>query len=871
MSTNITLDNISLNYFKSSDIKVFPCIYRDPVYDKESRLNTERNFTKLGSGGFGSRISYIKEWENNTSLNTEILYCNIGGYNFEINTKDYEQLLVSNKSSYLILKLDRTQIAVESAGSNTTYTYRIGTLDSENSSVFLDHIKADENSYFTGLGYFAVGQDSDISGLEITIEDNPSAEYLYYLLQIGKAGQKATESFLPEIDTLENGGIKIRDLEIIDHNNTTAWLSHYLETKPGISLNISDNDNQNNIVIGLDLANETAKVLESGFNNLSNASEALNLPLAIFKVKDANGNEFSRLGVQIPKNRVIYIKDSKDNLKQLPEGSNLLFDHQGGIQLDIKKDSEGRDTLSIGSRYTNPLFKEGLAIATIIEPNGTSTSSLHVPRAGSTSDGVVKVSSVGNQITMKELTTPANESSRNYSIKANTDNLLYVTVPWKNYDLDIANLWTEIADLKNSLDDGPSSQIPYNDEPYAELLLNNTTVASNRDGSYKITQPLSNYKLRIYHNMIPELASTVIDISTATNKVNFTLVNTANQYKEYSLTDLGLTEGTNITEKFIIIINYMNGYGENKGSSAIKWELSYNLPIPEILPNRTGDPIIAIVNPEDIEIAELRITTKACVDIRTSINYCTCEIIRQDDGLYNMLSITNFEEIAEGVWSAKLNQYKSSFPTNEFNLVPHAEVFYDGQEPESVFVEDDFTLNFMEEVPDILWSTNIEDVSWNIYIINRNKEEEDFLHYPSLDSNIVDEWNYDQFDGSFTFVGDVDTTRCQPLHLDSIIFKAPPAIAGAAISGAEFKYLYDATTHVLGKVSLLVSGNTIKYEGLSELLRNNYVKNPLDGENTTVDLSFRIIYTHKASEENREFNVNIMITYHDKADGISVD
>jgi hypothetical protein len=61
MSTNITLDNISLSYFKSSDIKVFPCIYRDPRYDKESRLNTEHNFTKLGSSGFGSRISYIKE------------------------------------------------------------------------------------------------------------------------------------------------------------------------------------------------------------------------------------------------------------------------------------------------------------------------------------------------------------------------------------------------------------------------------------------------------------------------------------------------------------------------------------------------------------------------------------------------------------------------------------------------------------------------------------------------------------------------------------------------------------------------------------------------------------------------------------------
>lgn len=870
MSTNITLDNISLNYFKSSDIKVFPCVYRDPIYDKESKLNTERNFTKLGSNGFGSRISYIKKWENNTS-DTEILYCNIGGYSIEINTNEYKQLLVSDKLSYLILKLDRTKIATESGGSNTTYTYRIGALDGENSSTFIDHIKTDgstETSYFTGLGYFTVDIDSDVSGLEINAEDNPSAEYLYYLLQIGKDGYKATESFLPEINTLEDGGIKIKDLEIIDHNNTTAWLSRYLEANPGISLNLSNNDDNNNIVIGLNLANETAKSLSSGFDNLSNTDESLNLPLALFKVKDANENEFLRLGVQIPKNRAIYIKDSNGNLKQLPEDSNLLFDPQGGIQLDIKKDSDGREILSIGSRYTNPLYEAGLAVATIIEPNGTSVKSLYIPRAKDTEDGVVKISSIGNQIATKKLTTPNDTDSRNYSIKANTDNILYVTVPWKNYDSNIADLWTEINDIKNSLD--TSTQLPYSEEPYVELLLNNTTVASNRGGSSQIDQPLSNYKLRIYHNMIPELANTIVDISTSSNKVNFTLVNSANQYKDYSLTDLGLAEGINIPEKFIIIINYMNGYGENKGSSAIKWELTYNLPISEVLPNRNGDPTIEIVDPDDIELAKLRITTNACADIRTVINYCTCEI-GQNDELYNMLNITNFEEIAEGVWSVNLSQYKSSFPTNEFILAAHAEIFYDGQEPETVSVNDDFTLSFIEDVPDILWSTDITDVSWNIYINNRDGEEEDLVHYPSIDQDILVDFNYDPDSGSLDFSGAVNTLRCQPLHLNRLIFKAPPAIIGASIKNAKFKYLYDTTTHVPGEIGLSVSGNTIKYEGLSELLKNNGIKNPLDGENQLVDLSFRIIYSHIASGENREYNVNIKITYHDIADGISVD
>ena len=869
MGTNIAWTDITLNYFKSAEIKVFPCIDRDPAYDKESRLNTERNFTKLSSNGFSSRTSYIKNWHTLEAYNTEILRCNIYGYDIEIDTTNYNNLLEANKASYLVLKLERTTIASELTGS-TTFTYKIGNQDSNNSTTFLDYLRSDSNAYFTGLGYFKTDLDSDISELEVTLEKNPSATELYYLLLIGKDGHKATESFLPEIDTLEDGGIKVKDLEIIDHNNTTAWLSRYLEANPGITLNLSNNSDHNNIVIGLNLANETAKVLNSGFDNLSSAGESITLPLAIFKIKDINGNESLKLGVQIPKNRIIYVKDSKGNLKQLPEGSNLLFDPSGGIQLDIKKDSEGRDTLSIGSKYTNPLFKEGLAIANIIEPNGTSISSLRVPRAKDTEDGVVKISSIDNQVTTKELTTPANEASRNYSVKTNTDNILYVTVPWKNYDLDIADLWTEIAGIKNSLDDNTSVQIPYNEEPYAELLLNNTTVASNRGGSYQISQPLSNYKLRIYHNMIPELANTIIDISTATNKVKFTLNNTTNQYKDYSLTDLGLAEGTNITEKFIIIINYMNGYGENKGSSAIKWELSYNLPTTEILPNRNGDPIIDIVNPEDIELATLRITTNACEDIETNINYCTCEVV-QNNELYNMLPITNFEEVAEGVWVAKLNQYKSSFPTNEFSLIPHAEVSYDGQEPEAVSISDDFTLNFTEDVPDILWSTDSADVSWNIYINNRDGEEEEFLHYPSIDQDILVDFNYDPDSGSLDFYGEVNNLWSQPLHLNKLIFKAPPAITGASIKNAEFKYLYDKTTHVFGTMGLSVSGNTIEYEGLSELLKNNGITNPLDGENITVNLSFKIIYNHLASNENREYNVNLMLTYYDVEDGISVD
>lgn len=877
MGIKIDWKNITKNYFKSKDIKIFPCIDRGE-YDKESRLNTEHNFTKLGSSGFGSRTSYIKNWNTSggSSSTNEILRCNICGYDIEINTNEYANLLELDKASYLVLKLERTTIV------SGTYTYKIGNQNENNNTGSLDYEGSDNNYYFTGLSYFKTDLDSDISKLETTIEEDPNAEYLYYLLLIGKDNKKATESFLPVIDTSKDGGIKVKGLEIIDRDNTITWLSNYLMANPGLYVDKRGNGERDNIVIGLNLDNETTEQLDLGFNSLSSTTESLNLPLKLFKVKDVNGNAFSKLGVQIPKNRAIYVKDYKDELKQLPESSVLLFDHQGGIQLDIKKDSEGRDTLSIGSRYTNPLYKTGLAVANNIEPNGMTTNYIYVPRASQLSDGVVRVSSTGDKIKTNDLTTSDNVDSRNYSIKTNTDNVLYVTVPWKNYDSDIANLQAEITDIKKSLA-GP--EVPYTDQPYAELLINNTMVASSKGDLYTINQPLSNYKLRIYHNKnLNSIHKTLIDIFTATGNVAFEEVDeTVNEYKlyrDYSLIDLGLATGKSIEEKFTIIINYYDGRGENRGSSAIKWELIYNLPVPEVLPNYTEEPTIEIVDPEDIESATLKITTNACKDVKTGIEYCTCEIDQNPE----YLRITNFEKSAEaeGVWLAKLNQYQSSFPKGEFILIPHVGVFYAGQKSETVECSNTFTLNLIkEDVPNVLWSTNKADISWKIYIKNRSGEIEEFLHYnPSIDSNpnIFNSFTYDPNSGNLNFLVRVNTTICQPLHLHRLEFTAPPAITGATMMGAEFTKLFDRTTQVPSIVGLSRSGNKLTYGGatdtdtsLPDLLKANGIINPLDGENKTADLSFNIIYEHSASKDTRTFNVNFTINYYDPQDGISVD
>lgn len=847
MGTSIDLRTITSISFKSKDIKVFPCTARNPEYDKEARLNTERNFTKLGSGGFGSRTSYIKNWNTSGDNSTDgILRCNICGYDFEINTTEYSNLLEAGWDSYLVLTLNKVKITSDV----TTYTIGV------KPDIYIDNKSFNS---FDGLRYFKIESSKDASVPDITIETiekNPSLgdDRLYYALQIGKNGKKAAESFLPEIDTLQNGGIKVRDLEIAGAGTSRDWVAKHLMAKPGVYVNKTSLSGC--IDIGLNLNNETAEQLDSGFNSLSSTNESLNLPLQLFKVKGA-----TKLGVKIPKNRAIYVKDYKDELKQLPESSVLLFDHQGGIQLDIKKDTEGKDTLSIGSRYTNPLYKDGLAIANNIEPNGLKADYIYVPHASHISEGVVKVASEGDKIKTKDLTTSANVDYRNYSIKTNTDNVLYVTVPWKNYDSDIANLQAEITDIKKSLE-GPEISNPYEGEPYAELLINNETVASSQGGSYTINQPLSEYTLRINHNKLSSVSEINIDISAATGNIDFNEVDDGRKYKDYSLIDLGLATGTDIQENFIIIIDYLDGYKENMGSRVIRWNLKYNLPAQEVEPNHDGDPIIEIVDPEDIELATLKITTNARADVKTAINYCTCEL-GWNTISYGDLIITDLKEDPKGVWSAKLNQYKSYLPKGEFILVPHVEIFYDGQEPETVRVDktDGFTLNLIEPTPDVLWSTDSANVSWNIYINNENGEVEDFLHYPDLNQDILIEFNYDPTSG-LTFHGQVGTNVCQPLQLHKLTFNAPPAIAGASLESAEFKCLSG---------DLSVSGNIIKYEGLSWLLENDGIENPQSGKNVTVDLSFNINYRHNASGDIRVFPVELIIKYYNLQSSPSVD
>lgn len=128
------------NFFKSKDVKAFPCSYRGnyggSTFDPESRLNTEYNFTHLG----GANESYVIDY----NAAEQILRLVIGGYYFEI----------SNAAAYDLsgkyLSIGTKTVAIkESDGTDSDRTTRV-LASRSGTNADLDEQQGGEY-YFTGI------------------------------------------------------------------------------------------------------------------------------------------------------------------------------------------------------------------------------------------------------------------------------------------------------------------------------------------------------------------------------------------------------------------------------------------------------------------------------------------------------------------------------------------------------------------------------------------------------------------------------------------------------------------------------------------------------------------------------------------------
>ena len=110
------------NYFKSTDVKIFPCAYRGQNINPEASSFTEYNFTNIYSKQGEKKESFIISYTENE------LKCVIDGYYFEItNLNNYEK----SDYKYLAIKIANKELVPFDG------TYSAGSLDDTTNNIFL--------------------------------------------------------------------------------------------------------------------------------------------------------------------------------------------------------------------------------------------------------------------------------------------------------------------------------------------------------------------------------------------------------------------------------------------------------------------------------------------------------------------------------------------------------------------------------------------------------------------------------------------------------------------------------------------------------------------------------------------------------------
>lgn len=562
MSTNSLWTDIKKNYFKSADIKIFPSVDRDLTFDRESRLNTEYNFTKMSNGGFSNRDSYIKSWKDDDTQVQKTLKCNIAGYHFDINTIDYTELLVANKYTYLVVEIHTATIATNENDSIQTRTYKIVN-QNNNTNTSLDNLE-DGAYYFHGLSYIHLDSKEQASLLTHTIDDtlnyndltNEINNKFYYLLLIGNNGSKADESFLPEINTLDNGGIKIKDLEIVgeDSSNSGDWIKDHMGTM-NAGIKLKSEDNRTYVHLNLESNEIKDKILMTDRSNVANY-----YPVEL--VKKSEGGD--ALGVGIPIEdityRAIHVNGeqflSKANLNYL----NIAAEESSNVS--IETDSNTRTIyFKANDTYVTPTNygKSGLKIAENLSRN----IAIHVPYADKNTGGISKVYDINSSgITVNQYSKKS--AGDYYGIEKDANDRLFVYIPLNDLkatlNASIENLNSRVKLLEEN---GVGELVEcYSSTPYSKLLTDDDVETSYLNAG------LATYSFTVYHNKTSSVKQAVITNTAVNGYLSFKQVSAGTNSTLFILGpgNVSAETGENIEEIIKTNILYYDNLGEVIGT-----------------------------------------------------------------------------------------------------------------------------------------------------------------------------------------------------------------------------------------------------------------------------------------------------------------
>lgn len=380
----ITKTNSNDKYFKSQDIRVFPCSYRGYyntatsktlVFDPEARATTESNFTEAFHKLSPNKESYIVNWDANNG----ILKCVIGGYYFEIRDCDIEEFFWDNNGImtpyYLCIN---------------TKSVQLGTSEPDESNSRETHVLSpfDEVTDYLDIKYNAT--DYAFTGLLVSTTEQGTANFQPFKATATTDSETTTYTY-----SIDNTQLPITNILDSGEGNCSLRMINNTEDSETEKINTTQASGDSSVALGKGTKATAEAAMATGDHTEAKAKGAFSGGVKTKASAEGAASLGSNTHAKAP--------------NSLAAGSNLTADKENQVvfgQYNTKDENQafiianGTGTNATSNKFTvgyegNVRALGNLEIKGSIKATGASTNNLELGTTNSNSSGSIKVYGTG--------------------------------------------------------------------------------------------------------------------------------------------------------------------------------------------------------------------------------------------------------------------------------------------------------------------------------------------------------------------------------------------------------------------------------------------------------------------------------------------
>ena len=274
-------------------------------------------------------------------------------------------------------------------------------------------------------------------------------------------------------------------------------------------------------------------------------------------------------------------------------------------------------TINSSDRYIRSLATNGLMLGMVADTDNV----LYAPYATKSKPGVVKTF---DQINTEIQVETANNSNRIYGVSIDSNQRLFVNVPWINYSDRLEDIERRLIELENGNGGSEESNDPWTSTPTIEIYNSeNHKVDQSSDYLYPLVDELSTYVGKIFHN---KDLGYIVDITGSSKRGTTNIIwsstsSTDNFWKFKISPNTNLNTGELIEDVLDFTIKYLDTSGAVKASKRVEYQIAYSFDVIDTALPYTEVPTIELYDFAKGDVVEESYEFKSIEDVGFKVNH----------------------------------------------------------------------------------------------------------------------------------------------------------------------------------------------------------------------------------------------------------